>query len=62
MTLLADALDPIELAVAVEIGHAVRSDNRGAMFLRLDGEDYRSGRSQLVRPAGGTTPHGLPGE
>jgi hypothetical protein len=44
MTLLADALDPIELAVAVEIGHAVRSDNRGALFLRLDGEDYRPGR------------------
>jgi RNA ligase len=37
---------------------AVRSDNRGALFLRLDGKDYRPGLWQLVRPAGDMTPHG----
>ena len=37
---------------------AVRSDNRGALFLRLDGKDYRPGLWQLVRPAGDITPTG----
>ena len=31
---------------------AVRSPNRGALFLRLDGKDYRPGLWQLVRPPG----------
>jgi len=30
---------------------AVRSVHRGALFLRLDGKDYRPGLWQLVRPA-----------
>jgi RNA ligase len=38
---------------------AVRSDNRGALFLRLDGKDYRPGLWQLVRPAGDVTPSGI---
>ena len=37
---------------------AVRSELRGALFLRLDGKDYRPGLWQQVRPAGDTTPHG----
>jgi RNA ligase len=37
---------------------AARSDHRGALFLRLDGKDYRPGLWQLVRPAGGLTPTG----
>ena len=37
---------------------AVRSDQRGALFLRLDGKDYRPGLWQLVRPAGDVTPSG----
>ncbi len=37
---------------------AVRSDHRGALFLRLDGKDYRPGLWQLVRPAGDVTPTG----
>lgn len=32
---------------------AVRSDNRFALFLRLDGKDYRPGLWQAARPAGG---------
>jgi RNA ligase len=32
--------------------HAVRSDYRGELFLRLDGKDYRPGLWQRVRPAG----------
>jgi len=36
-------------------GRAVRSDHRGALFLRLDGRDYRPGLWQLVRPAGDVT-------
>ncbi|MEV4707216.1 2'-5' RNA ligase [Actinoplanes sp. NPDC049316] len=35
---------------------AVRSPDRGALFLRLDGKDYRPGLWQLVRPAGDLTP------
>ncbi|WP_275980072.1 RNA ligase [Couchioplanes caeruleus] len=31
---------------------AVRSPHRGALFLRLDGKDYRPGLWQLVRPPG----------
>jgi RNA ligase len=31
---------------------AVRSRHRGALFLRLDGKDYRPGLWQLVKPAG----------
>jgi RNA ligase len=38
---------------------AVRSEHRGALFLRLDGKDYRPGLWQLVRPAGDLTPHGV---
>ncbi|WP_199511681.1 RNA ligase [Nucisporomicrobium flavum] len=34
---------------------AVRSPNRGALFLRLDGKDYRPGLWQLVRPPGDAT-------
>jgi RNA ligase len=37
---------------------AVRSDHRGALFLRLDGKDYRPGLWQLVRPAGDLTATG----
>ena len=37
---------------------AVRSAHRGALFLRLDGKDYRPGLWQLVRPAGDVTPSG----
>jgi RNA ligase len=37
---------------------AVRSEHRGALFLRLDGKDYRPGLWQQVRPAGDLTPHG----
>lgn len=37
---------------------AVRSEQRGALFLRLDGKDYRPGLWQLVRPAGDVTPSG----
>jgi RNA ligase len=37
---------------------AVRSDHRGALFLRLDGKDYRPGLWQSVRPAGDVTPTG----
>lgn len=37
---------------------AVRSEHRGALFLRLDGKDYRPGLWQLVRPAGDVTPSG----
>jgi RNA ligase len=37
---------------------AVGSDLRGALFLRLDGKDYRPGLWQQVRPAGDLTPHG----
>jgi RNA ligase len=36
----------------------VRSVHRGALFLRLDGKDYRPGLWQLVRPAGDVTPTG----
>ncbi|GAB1694129.1 RNA ligase [Krasilnikovia sp. M28-CT-15] len=36
---------------------AVRSPHRGALFLRLDGKDYRPGLWQAVRPAGDRTPH-----
>ncbi|GAA3339838.1 hypothetical protein GCM10020358_25050 [Amorphoplanes nipponensis] len=39
-------------------GRAVRSEHRGALFLRLDGKDYRPGLWQLVRPAGDVTPGG----
>ena len=39
-------------------GRAVRSDHRGALFLRLDDRDYRPGLWQLVRPAGDVTPGG----
>jgi RNA ligase len=38
---------------------AVHSDNRGALFLRLDGKDYRPGLWQQVRPAGDMTPYGI---
>ncbi|MFI7600964.1 RNA ligase [Actinoplanes sp. NPDC049681] len=37
---------------------AVRSEHRGALFLRLDGKDYRPGLWQLARPAGDVTPGG----
>jgi RNA ligase len=37
---------------------AVRSEHRGALFLRLDNKDYRPGLWQQVRPAGDLTPHG----
>ncbi|MGW4946331.1 RNA ligase [Actinoplanes sp. NPDC004185] len=37
---------------------AVRSEHRGALFLRLDDKDYRPGLWQLVRPAGDVTPGG----
>ena len=37
---------------------AVRSENRGALFLRLDDKDYRPGLWQLVRPAGDLGPTG----
>ncbi|AGZ45740.1 RNA ligase [Actinoplanes friuliensis] len=43
-------------------GQAVRSEHRGALFLRLDGKDYRPGLWQLVRPAGDLTPQGTGGE
>lgn len=38
---------------------AVRSELRGALFLRLDGKDYRPGLWQQARPAGDSTPHGV---
>jgi RNA ligase len=53
MTLLADVLDPAELASAVENGHV-----RGSLFLRLDGKDYRPALWQRARPAGDRTMHG----
>jgi RNA ligase len=34
---------------------AVRSEHRGALFLRLDGKDYRPGLWQQARPAGDRT-------
>jgi RNA ligase len=34
-----------------------RSEHRSALFLRLDGKDYRPGLWQQVRPAGDVTPH-----
>ncbi|OJF15053.1 RNA ligase [Couchioplanes caeruleus] len=37
---------------------AVRSAHRGALFLRLDGKDYRPGLWQLAKPAGDVTPGG----
>jgi RNA ligase len=37
---------------------ALGSDLRGALFLRLDGKDYRPGLWQQVRPAGDSTPQG----
>jgi RNA ligase len=43
-------------------GSAVRSENRGALFLRLDGKDYRPGLWQQVRPAGDVTPGGVADE
>ena len=33
---------------------ALRSEFRGALFLRLDGKDYRPGLWQQARPAGDT--------
>jgi RNA ligase len=41
---------------------AVTHPDRGALFLRLDGRDYRPGLWQLVRPAGDLTPHGMVSE
>ena len=38
---------------------AVRSEHRGALFLRLDGKDYRPSLWQQARPEGDRTPHGL---
>jgi RNA ligase len=38
--------------------HAARSDNRWALFLRLDGKDYRPGLWQRVRPVGNVSPTG----
>ncbi|MFI5494594.1 RNA ligase [Actinoplanes sp. NPDC051859] len=38
--------------------HAVRSEHRGALFLRLDNKDYRPGLWQLAKPAGDVTPGG----
>ena len=37
---------------------AVRSEHRGALFLRLDGKDYRPTLWQQARPEGDRTPHG----
>lgn len=37
---------------------AARHEHRGALFLRLDGRDYRPGLWQQVRPVGSVTPHG----
>ncbi|MGX6605708.1 RNA ligase [Micromonosporaceae bacterium Da 78-11] len=37
---------------------AVRSEHRGALFLRLDDKDYRPGLWQQARPVGDLTPHG----
>ncbi|HET9517706.1 MAG TPA: RNA ligase [Actinoplanes sp.] len=37
---------------------AVKHPERGALFLRLDGKDYRPGLWQAVRPTGDVTPHG----
>jgi RNA ligase len=34
----------------------VRHPLRGALFLRLDGKDYRPGLRQQARPAGELTP------
>ncbi|GAA0540140.1 hypothetical protein GCM10010172_21740 [Paractinoplanes ferrugineus] len=38
---------------------AVRSEHRGALFLRLDGKDYRPMIWQQARPDGDRTPHGV---
>ena len=38
---------------------AVRHPLRGALFLRLDGKDYRPGLWQQARPAGELTPQGI---
>lgn len=38
---------------------AVRSEHRGALFLRLDGKDYRPSLWQRARPEGDRTPHGV---
>jgi RNA ligase len=38
---------------------AVRSEHRGALFLRLDGKDYRPSLWQQARPEGDRTPHGV---
>ena len=60
MRLLADVLDPAELAIAVEKGlvrtqrdpsRAVRSEHKFALFLRLDGKDYPPVPWQHARPA-----------
>ncbi|GIF18784.1 RNA ligase [Actinoplanes tereljensis] len=37
---------------------AVRSEHRGALFLRLDDKDYRPSLWQQARPEGDRTPHG----
>jgi RNA ligase len=37
---------------------AVKQEDRGALFLRLDGKDYRPSLWQQVRPVGDVTPHG----
>jgi RNA ligase len=37
---------------------AVRSAHRGALFLRLDGKDYRPALWQRARPSGDSTPNG----
>jgi RNA ligase len=37
---------------------AVRNEHRGALFLRLDGKDYRPSLWQQARPEGDRTPHG----
>ena len=36
---------------------AVKHEDRGALFLRLDGKDYRPGLWQQVRPVGDVKPH-----
>ena len=42
-----------DLDASVEFAvEALKSPDRGALFLRLDGKDYRPGLWQLVRPAG----------
>jgi RNA ligase len=65
---LAEAVEAEFAAIVAELpdgwgrrefaARAVRSEQRGALFLRLDGKDYRSGLWQLVRPAGDVTPGG----